>query len=156
MRLSSRVKERLALLVMSLIGQRFYRNQAAWTMEELATQIGLPLTAVEIVVSAIEQHGVIAKTDDEPARYVPARPLDTFSVKELLDVVRADGEVPPLSADHLPAEPVVDGLLERMDHAEQESLDAGTLKDLALVPPRTLDTNQEPSTPPDATAGKRT
>ena len=156
MRLSSRVKERLALLVMSLIGQRFYRNQAAWTMEELATQIGLPLTAVEIVVSAIEQHGVIAKTDDEPARYVPARPLDTFSVKELLDVVRADGEVPPLSADHLPAEPVVDRLLERMDHAEQESLDAGTLKDLALVPPRTLDTNQEPFTPPDATADKRT
>ena len=82
--------------------------------------------------------------------------LDTFSVKELLDVVRADGEASPLSADHLPAEPVVDRLLERMDHAVQESLDAGTLKDLALVPPRTLDTSQEFATLPDATADKRT
>lgn len=152
--LSNRVKERLALLVMSFIGQRFYRNQPAWTMEDLAKQIGLPIAAVETVVGAIEQHGVIAKTDDEPARYVPARPLDTFSVKELLDVIRADGEAPPLSVDHLPAEPVVDRLLERMDHAVQESLDAGTLKDLALVPPRTLHTNREAATPPEATAGK--
>lgn len=131
LRLSNRIKEKLALLVMTAIARNHYRNQPAWTVEALAQHVGTPSGAIEIVISAIEQHGLIQQTANEPPRYLPARPLENIPAKELLDAVRAAGEDPYRGAAQFPANPLVDEVMDTMDRALNDALQGKTLKDLA-------------------------
>jgi membrane protein len=129
-RLSNRLKEKLALLVMALIGRRFYRNETAWTVESMASHMGVPMSSLEIVLGAVKSRGLITETSDEPPRYLPARAFETTTIKELLEVVRAAGEEPGFTAELLPHEPEVESVLTRLDGAVDESLRGRTLREL--------------------------
>lgn len=133
LRISNRVKERLALLIVALAGQRFYRNQPAWTTERYAQHLQVPIDVVAHIVDALELHGLLARTADEPPGILPARPLETTPLQELLSVIRMADERHHLGAAQLPGHPQVDRLLARMDEALQASLHGLTLKDLLLT-----------------------
>ena len=137
LRLSNRVKEKIALLAATFIGRNYYTNAPAWSREALAGRIGVPLMSVETVLNAMLRAGIVTETADEPSRYLPARAFETISVKELLDIVRTAEEAPGLAAGTLPHEPEVENLLMRVDDAVDESLRGRTLRELALssVPP---------------------
>jgi membrane protein len=134
MRLSSRVKEKLALLIVTYIGRQFYGHEAAWTLDSLSQRLGVPAESAQTVLQAIASHGVVTETADEPPRYVPAQAFETITVKELLDAVRTADEDPRLAVERLPNEPQVDDLLVRLDGAIEDSLRGRTLRELALPP----------------------
>lgn len=131
LRLSNRIKEKIAFLVMTAIARNYYRNQPAWTVEALAQHVGTPSGAIEIVINAIEQHGLIQQTANEPPRYLPARALENIPIKELLDAVRAADEDTNRDAAQFPANPVVDEMMDTMDRALNDALQGKTIKDLA-------------------------
>ena len=133
LRLSNRVKERLALLIVALAGQHFYRNQQAWTTEQYAQHLQVPIDVVAHIVDALELHGLLARTADDPPGILPARPLETTPLLELLSVIRMADERHHLGAAQLPGHTQVDRLLARMDDALQTSLHGLTLKDLLLT-----------------------
>jgi membrane protein len=137
LKLSNRVKEKIALLVVTFIGRNYYTNAPAWSLEAIADRIGVPLESVETVVDAMTRAGILTATADEPSRYLPARAFEMISVKELLDTVRTAEEAPSLAAEILPREPEVENLLAHLDTAVDRSLSGRTLRDLALssVPP---------------------
>lgn len=131
-RLSNRVKEKLALLVVTFIGRNFYTNAPAWSLESLAGRIGVPALSVETVLTAIQRAGYITETADDPPRYIPARSFETIPVKELLDTLRTAEEEPSTSDAMLPHETEVDMLLARVDKAVDASLRGSSLRELAM------------------------
>jgi len=136
-RLSNRVKEKIALLIATFIGRNFYTNAPAWSLEDLAARIGVPVMSVETVLAAIQRAGYITETADDPPHYVPARSFETITVKDLLDTTRAAEEYPGMSAEVLPHEAEVERLLSGLDEAASTSLHGSNLRELAMasVPP---------------------
>ncbi len=130
LRLSNRVKERLALLIMALTGQRFYRNQQPWMIEDYAQYLQVPRDVVARIVNALEMYGLLAHTADDPSRVLPARPLETTPIQDLLNVIRMAEEHHHLGVAQLPTHPQVDPLVARMDEALHAHLHGLTLKDL--------------------------
>ncbi len=145
LRLSNRLKEKLSLLVMFLIGQNYYHRRPAWTMEGLAQRLRVPMETLEPILEALEQYGLLTQTGDEPPSYLPARPLETTEIKDVLDAVRAAHEVSHLNVQRLPAELVVEQLVDHLDQALAEALQGRTLKELALSePPPMTSVSQSP------------
>ncbi len=129
-RLSNRVREKLALCVMALIGRRYYRNQPACTAEELAQSANVPTRAIESILAAIEHSGIIVQIAREPPAYLPARPLESVSIKDVFDAVRGAEEDAYLTVGRLPADPTVDTVMDRVDRALELTLRNRTLRDL--------------------------
>jgi membrane protein len=135
--LSNRVKEKIALLIATLIGRNYYTSAPAWSLDALAGRIGVPAMSVETVLTAIQRAGYISETSDDPPQYLPARSFETITVKELLDAVRTTEEEFGLNPRILPHEPAVERVLAQMDEAVGTSLRNSSLRDLAMasVPP---------------------
>jgi len=130
-RLSNRMRERLALVLMSQIARRHLEGAAPWSADELAQTLRMPVRAVDVVLDALRARGILACTGDEPPGWLPVRDLESASAKELLDAVRAAGEDRYLSVEALPAPEPVERLLKRCDEASASVLGKVTLKDLA-------------------------
>jgi membrane protein len=132
---SNRVKEKLALLMAALIGQHYYENQPAWSLDALAARLGVPVAPAVTVLDAMRRAGFVAETSDEPPRYVPANSFETITVKQLLDAVRAAEEEPGLNTKTLPRDPEVEKLLSRIDASVEDSLQGRTLRQIAVSAP---------------------
>lgn len=130
-RLSNRMRERLALISMSLVARHHLEGRAPWTAEALAQALRVPMRAVDVVLGALQAGGILARTADEPPGYLPVRDLDQVRAKELLDAVRVAGEDRYLSAAHLPGPEPVEQLIARLDQAAEAALRELTVRDLA-------------------------
>ena len=139
MRLSNRVREKLALLCAYLISRSYYTNGEAWTVEGLAQHLRVPGEATESILHSLEQEGLIVRTGGEPPSFIPGRPPESTAVKDVLDAVRTAHEKDHIEPDGLPSEEAVERLLARLDQAVHEALDGHTLKDLAGEPKLTVD-----------------
>lgn len=149
LRLSVRVKEKLALLVAFLVGENFYGERPAWTAEGLAQRLGTPTEAVETILEALERGGLLKRTDDDPATYLPARPMERTEVKRVLDAVRGAEESSYLNLARLPSERGVEELIEHLDRATQQALHGRTLRDL-VESQAGADSRADRSAPEDA------
>ena len=132
LKLSNRVKEKIALTAAFLIGRHYYRNDKPWTVEGLAQAMRVPAEATEAVLSALEKSGLVTRTAGESPRYVPNRPPERVPVKDILDAVRAADEMTYVRIDRMPAVGAVDRLAELLDKAAADALQGKTLRDLAL------------------------
>ncbi len=132
--LSTRAREKLTFIVMTLIGRNYYGNKHAWTSGNLAQHINTPAVFVEMVLDALVRCGLVARTADDPPQFLPAQSPDTVTLKSLLDAVRAadEGESGGLTMNQLPKEPYVDNLLGQLDQSAQEVLRGKSLKDLVI------------------------
>ncbi|MES0397853.1 MAG: YihY/virulence factor BrkB family protein [Syntrophobacteria bacterium] len=132
LRLSNRMQEKLALLVMFLVGNNYYDNLPALTLEEFAQSLNVPMEALVPVMEALEGYGLLTQTANEPPTYLPARPLDTAGLKDVLDAVRGANEMVDLKPQSESAGLAVDQLVDHLDQAMERALQGSTLKDLAL------------------------
>ena len=121
-RLSNRMRERLALAVMSLIAQHHLTGRPAWSLLELSQRLGVPSHAVRTVLLALQQSGVLAHTDGDPPAYLPARDLAHLSVRKLLEIVRNAGEDRYLNPDAMPVPAIVDQTLQQIDRSVDTAL----------------------------------
>lgn len=134
-RLSNRMRERLALAVMSLIAQHHRDGQPAWTLLQLAQRLNVPGHAMRAVLGALYQSGVLAHTDADPPAYLPARDLTTLPVRGVLEAVRSAGEDRYLNPSALPVPEVVEQTLHRIEEALDAALGDLTVAALAADPP---------------------
>lgn len=128
--LSNRVKEKLALLIMTLIGRHFHTRQPAWSQEGLASRLNVPLVSVGTLLMALTRRGLLTETAQVPPCYLPARALETVTLRELLETVRSSGEETQLMTGSLPPESTVDAVLARLDTAVNTALGDQSLRDL--------------------------
>jgi membrane protein len=133
--LSNRMRERLALVLMSMIARRHLEQSSPWTAEALAQAIHVPLRSVRVLLGVMATDGVLVRTSEEPSGYVPARDLGTFTVKELIEIVRTVGEGRFLNVGSFSAPETVDEVMRKTDRAVEAALGSMTIKDLAGAPP---------------------
>jgi membrane protein len=91
-RLSACAEETLALWTMAMIGRAHAQGEAAWTVQGLAQQLGIPAANIEQLLDALERSGLLVHTADDPPHYLPAHALETITLKAVLDSVRNAGE----------------------------------------------------------------
>lgn len=86
-------RERLALRVCVAAARAFHRAEAAPTVAGLAEHLGVPERAVEGVLEALVQRGILALVGEEgPERQVlPARDLELVHVEDVLDALAGEG-----------------------------------------------------------------
>jgi len=89
-RLSNSMRERLALNVMYLVGKAFRDPDATTTMREISQQIKMPSIALVPITNALESAGLLITTENE--ELLPGREMSRVTLKDILAVVRAQGE----------------------------------------------------------------
>jgi len=137
LRLSNRLKEKLSLLVMFMVGQNHYRNRPEWTLDNLAQQLHVPTDVIEPIIESLENKRILASTATDPPTYLPGRPLDTMEINDVLHAVRTANEVHNSNLNELPAEFVVDQVINDLDQVIAKQLQGLTIKEFALSEPST-------------------
>lgn len=128
LRLSSVEIEQLALKIMYLIGRSHMDGGRQWSVNGLASQLGLPGIAVAQLVAGFERAGLLTTTERD--RLVPARDIGQISLQQILDVARnqRSGHVAPRD---MPL-PAVDRLSATMSAAWRSSCGDRSLRDLVV------------------------
>jgi membrane protein len=125
-RLSCSEMEQLALKVMYLVARTHMTGGPRWTVNRLASELGLPGIAVAQIGSTLEKSGLLIATEDD--EFVPARDVSRITVQEILDVARNQ------RSGHSPARglqlPSVDRLSESLEKALRDCCAGRTLRDL--------------------------
>jgi len=126
LKLSSIEIEQLALRTMYLVGRTYLTGGSRWSVNGLATELGLPGIAVAQMVATLEASGLLVVTEDD--ELLPARDLGHITVSEILDIARnqRSGHFSPRGL-FIPA---VDRLLATIDEARRSRCGELTLRDL--------------------------
>jgi membrane protein len=120
------LRERIAMSLMYLLGERFIDGSTRWTTNELAERLDVPATVLGEVVSALESRDLVLTADDDTV--APARDLGTITLAAILDAIRH--EAPDPRRPDLRPIPAADAEVQRADDALQASLQGRTLRDL--------------------------
>ena len=83
---TARLRERLALSVMYLVGQAFESDGRRWTVDTLSETLEVPSIALGPVVDALEAAGLLETTERETL--VPGRDLAGIRLDQVLAAVR--------------------------------------------------------------------
>ncbi len=119
-------RERLAMSVMYLIGERFLDGGPRWTINGLAERLDVPGSILDDVVSALQAHGLVLDAEDDSV--APARDLATISLDAILEAIRH--EVPdPRRPAQRPVAPA-DQAARAADEALRASLRERNLREL--------------------------
>ena len=132
LRLSSVALEQLALKLMYFVGRAHVAGGQRWTVNRLATELGLPGIAVAQMATALERAGLLIVTEHD--ELVPARDIARIGVHEVLDIARnqRSGHIAPRNVQI----PAVDRLLASVDEARRNRCGDLTLRDLVEEAPR--------------------
>jgi len=128
-RISSRAQQRLALILLTAVGERFRRGQRPWTEYGLAQRLNVPAPVISDLLDILRQGGLIVQTEEDPPTYLPAQDLEHMRVRDVLDVVANARDSAHLNISY-PEFKVVDELVETIDHSVAAALDDLSIKDL--------------------------
>ncbi|WP_295440613.1 YhjD/YihY/BrkB family envelope integrity protein [uncultured Thiodictyon sp.] len=132
LRLSNRLRERLALLVAGHCARTFLAGEVPWTADRLSAALVIPSANTERILQVLEQDGFLLRTAQEPPRYVPGKAPESVTVKSLLDAVRCFEEGAGGGPGTVPDRGIQ--VLERqLDEAMAAALGGMTLRDLAAA-----------------------
>src|ERR1700719_1391356 len=126
LRLSSVELEPLALKLMYFVGRTHVAGGQRWSVNRLATELGLPGIAVAQMAATLERAGLLIVSDYD--ELVPARDIGRIGVYEILDIARKQGSG-HVAPRHLPI-PQVDRLLAGVEDARRHRCGELTLRDL--------------------------
>jgi membrane protein len=131
--LSGRLKEKLALLLMTRIGRDHFAGRPAGTLGVLAQWSGVAIDMAEAVLHPLERRGLLVRTAGPELAYVPGRAPELITVAEILRAVRTAEETSHPGAPHLLATPGVEKLVASIERAVSESLHERTLRELVMA-----------------------
>lgn len=132
-RLSNEARERLAIMLMLLIGYNYYYNRGLWTAEQLSKELAAPLSALNEVLRILQEERFISITCDEPPTYYPERAIETINLRELMGAVRRAEDSHDKVLDKHSEQGLVDELMRRVDESIASALSDKTVKDLVLA-----------------------
>ncbi len=131
-RLTSRLRERLALSVMLLIARNFVSGAKPWRLRGLAEQLEVPGSALETVIEALEHAGLVTTTDEEEV--LPARDLESIGMHDILTAVRDERQYETWLLWRARTEPEADSIADSVEAVIRECTAGMTLRELASGP----------------------
>jgi membrane protein len=124
--LTGALRERLALAVMFLVGERFLDGGPRWTINGLAERLDVPGGVLGDLVTALQAHGLVLDAEDESV--APARDLGEISLASILDAIRHETPDPRRPAPRAVAP--ADAAARCADEALRASLSERSLREL--------------------------
>ena len=85
-KLSNRHREQLGLAIMQLIAERFYHNQTPLTERGLIEHLEVPSYNLQRITDSLLHSGLLTLSEEE--QYLPAKPLDTTPLVDVLHAIR--------------------------------------------------------------------
>jgi membrane protein len=131
-RLTSALRERLALTVMLLIARRFGAGELPWRQRALAEHLEIPGSALAIVVDSLELAGLIARNEEEDV--LPARDLEGIAIADILNAVRDERQYATWLLWRARTEPAAVSIADTIESAVRERIAGMTLRELAGRP----------------------
>jgi len=129
-RLTSRLRERLALSMMYLVGKSFMAGEPAWTLKALGERLEVPGSALSSVSDSLEKAGLIIATENE--QLVPGRALDQIGVHAILTAVRDEQQYESWLLARARTEPDADAIADAVEASIRERTGDENLRDLLL------------------------
>ena len=129
-RLTSRLRERLALSVMCLVGRSFMAGEPAWSLKALAERLEVPGSALSSISDSLEKAGLIIATERE--QLVPGRALDQIGVHAILTAVRDEQQYESWLLARARTEPDADAIADAVEASIRERTGNETLRDLLV------------------------
>lgn len=131
-RLSIRDSERIALLVLLIVGRYFYSKRQAVPYERLVAETGLPGRIIASTIGLLKQGNLLTEVErGDSWVYQPARPLEETTLREALEIIRNCAGLPRnvTGADFRK----FDSLMAEVDRDLDQRLGAVNVKDLLVL-----------------------
>ena len=137
LRLSCRLRERIALLIMSTVASSFHNNESPWTLYRLSRQLDISVEALLLVLCSLEDHNLLIQVTDKKNRnrdpaWLPTRALASIYIYEIFEAVRTAEESRYLSPDNLTSNKSIDEVIATLEEAISNSLGDMTLEDVVI------------------------
>jgi membrane protein len=129
-RLTSRLRERLALSMMYLVGRSFMAGEPAWTLKALGERLEVPGSALSSVSDSLEKAGLIIATERE--QLVPGKALDQIGVHAILTAVRDEQQYESWLLARARTEPDADAIADAVEASIRERTGNENLRDLLV------------------------
>ncbi|MFV2004506.1 MAG: YhjD/YihY/BrkB family envelope integrity protein [Gammaproteobacteria bacterium] len=129
-RLSCRLREKLALTIMQLIASSFHHNEPTWSARTLAKRTNISEAAIMLIVSALQKSELITTTGENNQRYLLAQASENISLDTILDAARSAEETQNLRPDDVDTSEQVNAVMLSIDNTITEATQNKTLKDL--------------------------
>ena len=130
--LSNRMKEKIALLTMSVIGSNYYDNKDPLTTQGVAKHLKITPEVLSPIIEQLISHKVLVKTAGVRPGLLPAQPPETQKILDVLRVIRKAEEHGSGSAELLPKTDAIESLYSKMESALHDGFGDVTLKDISL------------------------
>lgn len=130
--MSNHAKELLALSILLHVTRAHYSKEDPWTAESLAQKLSVPSDIVRSCLNQMETVGLVAFSNNTPARILLNKAAESTTIAEALVAIRlTTGQEKPLKTPSF-GEDEVRALLSKIDETIAAKLKGQTLKDLAL------------------------
>lgn len=129
-RLSCRLREKLALTIMQLIGSSFHHNEAPWSIQTLAIKINIAEQALMIIMPTLLSSKLITTTGENNLHYLPGQSLENITLDMILTAARTAEETPHLHPDDVDTSEQIKDTISHLENAISDSTKNKTLKDL--------------------------
>jgi len=129
-RLSSRLREKLALTIMQLIAHSFHHKKPSWTVKTLSQKTGISEQALMILMPALLSNDLITTTGKKNDHFLPSQSLENITLEMIINAARNAEESPNLRPDDVDSAQPVNDTISCLDNAIAEAIKGKTLKDL--------------------------
>ncbi|MEQ9518666.1 MAG: YihY/virulence factor BrkB family protein [Parvibaculum sp.] len=121
--------KRLTLLLVTLVHRSFKTGDTPWTSKRLASRLGIPPQAVEVIVATLHDAGFVAWAGHSP-KLVPTKPAEMTKIRDLLTLVQQMDALGAARDERLGTDTSVDRLLATLEAARQSAIGERTIEDL--------------------------
>ncbi len=129
-RLSNRMREVMALMIMRLVTLNYHKHNEAWSLDALASEINITPEACELIIQRLQSSRLLVATSDSPTRYLPGYDPATISLSDIINTVRIAEENDGLAIEQLHSNTKVDEVHAGISRAIESSLEGKSLLDL--------------------------
>ncbi|MCK9604994.1 MAG: YihY/virulence factor BrkB family protein [Methylomonas sp.] len=127
--LSIQCQERLAVLLMALIGQQQLKGGEVFTLKHLADAVNVPWEAVADILLCLQQSGLLM-TLEEDSRFVLAHDTDAIFLRDIVQAIRSAGDTPKIAATQIEASPAMQNTLQELAQHSTNFLQDRSLRDI--------------------------
>jgi membrane protein len=123
-------RERTALHLLALIGQNYYAGKQPLDSGSLSSEVGLPVSLLNEILSPLMQGGMLAVTSGTPPAYIFPRDPETISLHEVIACLRQEA-LSCIPESERPADDSgIEALMKDIDRAIASALGTRSVKSL--------------------------
>lgn len=130
LRLSCRLREKLALTIMQMAGKHFHNNKKPWSSLSLSKELDISEQAILLITSALVKANLLIHVEGASNTFIPAQSLEVIRIYDVLTAIRKAEESPLLHPDEIDSGEMVDALIGDIEGCFELKLKERSIRDI--------------------------